>query len=118
MGEIKNYDDKSIDKLVKEFPIEPLFTRVIITLNREQEDNGLILKENPLNEEQYVLAVGGSAQVKPGQKILLDLEKMTVKVPSKTDSSQMTEKIKIDFIPVGKEVFGIIYDNQIKAKYK
>jgi hypothetical protein len=115
MDKLTNYNDKTIKKLVKEFAMKPLFTRVIITLNREMNEGGVIMNENPLSETQYVVAAGGSAQVKAGDKILLDLTKMTVKVPLDTDKNQMIETIKVDPLKTEQGVFAFIYDNQIKA---
>lgn len=118
MGEVNNFDDKSIKALVKSFPMEPMFTRVIITLNKEKDDeSGLILSDNSLSEVQYVVSAGGSAQVKPGQKILLDIEKMTVKVPNPENSHEQIETIKVDPILVEGNMYAIIYDNQIKCKF-
>ena len=117
MGEIQNYNEKTIKKLVKEFPLTPIFTRVVITLNREVNEGEVILNENPLAEVQYVVAAGDRAAVKAGDKVLLDLTKMTVKIPSPTDQNQMVETIKVDPLKTDQGVFAFIYDNQIKAIY-
>ena len=113
-------NDASSQQIIDTYPIQPLFTRVIISLNRKQSTkSGIILPSNPLLEEQYVIAAGPTAQVKPGDKIILDLDKMTVKKPSKSDVTEMIETIKVDPIVVeGFDVYAVIYDNQIKAKYK
>lgn len=118
MAEVKNYDDKSIKKLIKDFPMEPMFTRVIITLNKEADnESGLILSDNSLSEVQYVVAAGGSAQVQVGKRILLDLEKMTTKIPDPNNQHEQIETIKVDPIMVDGQMFAIIYDNQIKCKF-
>lgn len=115
MEKITNFNDKTISKLIKEFPMKPMFTRAIITLNREVTEGEVVMNDNPLAEVQYIVAAGGSAQVKAGDKILLDLAKLTVKVPSPTDGNQMIETIKIEPLKTEQGVFAFIYDNQIKA---
>ena len=115
-----NVTKETIDDIVNTYPIQPLFTRVVISLNRKiSSKSGIILPSNPLEEVQYVIAAGSSSVLKPGMKIILDLDKMTVKRPSKTDVTQITESIKIEPLEVeGFDVYGVIYDNQVKAYYK
>jgi len=56
MGEQKNLTQDNVLDLMRNFEIQPLFNKVVITLNREEEDGGLILSDNTLSEIQYVLA--------------------------------------------------------------
>ena len=117
MGANKNYTAETILELTKEFPLEPMFTRVIVTLNQVSQEGDLVLTSNALDEEQFVVAVGGTAQVKPGQKILLDLPKLTKKVPDPNNTHTPIEQIFIETLTVDEVVYGIIYDNQIKCKF-
>lgn len=101
------------------FPYEPMFNKVIVTLNREIPDGNLILSDNMMSEEQFVVAVGPTAQVKAGQRVLLDLEKMMVSVKSAdNDVYEVIKQIKIDPIEVDNTVFAIIEDRYIKCKIK
>lgn len=115
-----NVTEDDIKELVEKYPVQPLFTRLVISLNRKASSkSGIILPSNPLEEEQYVIAAGDASVLKPGMKIILDLEKMTIKRPSKTDVTQVTESIKVDPIEVEDfDVYGVIYDNQVKGYYK
>lgn len=121
MGEeAVNLSYEEVMELIKTFPLEPMSNKVIITINREEEEEGLMLSNNVLSEEQYVIAVGPMAArfVSPGDRVLLDLEKMTVRAPLSTDVEQMSTQIKIDPIVVEDLQFAIVNDNCFKAKYK
>tara|TARA_R110002050_G_scaffold267498_1_gene409182 strand:+ start:3947 stop:4306 length:360 start_codon:yes stop_codon:yes gene_type:complete len=113
----KNYTAETVLELTKDFPLEPMFTRVIVTLNQIVQDGELVLASNALDEEQFVVSVGGTAQVKPGQKILLDLTKLTKKIPDPTNTHTTIDSIFIETLTVDEVVYGIIYDNQIKCKF-
>lgn len=119
MEEIMNLGEAEVQELIKDFPIVPFGNRVIITLNREEVDHNLVLSNNMLAERQYVIAVGSRvSECKPGDVVLLDLEKMTVKAPSETDQFQLTSQIKMDPIDVDGIVFGFTNDNCFKGKVK
>lgn len=99
------------------FPEQPLFNKVIVTLNKEEVDGGLVLSDNTLSEIQYVVAAGNTSQVQAGQKVRLDLERMTVKVRVEENNSYETvEQIKIDPIIVNDTMYAIIEDRFIKTK--
>jgi hypothetical protein len=120
MGEESvNLTHEEVLELIKEFPLQPMGNRVIITINKEEEDGNLVLSNNVLSEEQYVVAVGPMAErfVSPGDKVLLDLEKMMVRSPLSTDVEQMSTQIKIDPIEVEDLQFAIVNDNCFKARY-
>lgn len=120
MGELRNYSKEEVLELIKTMPIEPMFNKVIITINRVEADGELVLTNDMLAEEQFVLAVGPMAarSVSPGDRVILDLEKMTVRAPLDYDQTQVSTQIKIDPIYVGETQFAIVNDNCFKAKYK
>jgi hypothetical protein len=120
MGEeIVNLSKAEVQELIKNFPLKPFGNRVIITINRLEEEGELITSNNMLAEEQYVIAVGPMAErfTTPGDRVILDLEKLTVKAPVDHDQYQLTSQIKIDPIEIDGLQFAIVNDNSFKAKY-
>lgn len=114
MQEINNFNE--IPEL---FPWEPMFNKVIITLNTEKVDHNLVLSENTMSEIQNVIAVGPYVQhIKPGDKILLDMEKMMVRENNPNDIHDYSMKVKIDPVEHEGVMYGMIEDRLIKARYK
>lgn len=114
-----NLTKEEVNELIGVFNLEPMFTDLIITLNVEKEDNDLVLSENLLSETQYVIAKGSSCrEIKEGDKILINLEKMMVKSQNPNNAYESLTSIKIDPIEFNGYTFGIIGQNIIKAKYK
>ncbi len=118
MGEQKNLTQDDVLDLMRNFEIQPLFNKVVITLNREEEDGGLVLSDNTLSEIQYVLARGSMVkEVEVGQKIIIDIEKMMVPVKRESlDAYETVMQVKIDPIKIGDNIYAIIEDRYIKAK--
>jgi len=106
---------------IKEFPYEPIFNKVVITLNKE-ESIGLDISENSLDESQYIIAgtvTYGDVVIVPGDKVLLNLEALQVDVRTETNNAyETTKQVKIDPIFVDGRMYAIINDRVIRAKYK
>lgn len=116
---MSNLTEYEVDNLTRSFKLEPTFNKVIVTLNTEVEDGGLVLSDNTLSEVQYIIAKGEHVKsFELGQKVLLDLDKMMIKEPNPTNQYEMITRIKIDPIIVDGVTFAIIEDRLIKAKYK
>ena len=119
MGEQGLTQDEVLD-IIQTFPLEPMFNRVYITLNREAEDGELVLSDNVLSEVQYV--VSGEVEwrdkkIKPGQKVIIDIEKMMVPVRSEgTNAYEQVMQVKIDPIEVDGVMYALIEERYIKAK--
>jgi len=119
MEEIKNLDQDDVLDLITDFPIEPMRNRLIITTNVEEMDPDEVdLQGAAFSPEQYVLAVGSYTKdfLKPGQKIYLDLEAMSVRVPSGENAYDAVTSIQIHPVRVGEKVFGMITDDKIAYK--
>lgn len=105
-------------ELIKDFQVQPLFNKVVITLNNHVEDGELELTGNILSDIQYIIAKGGSVtQLDLGQKVIIDIEKLMV--PVRHEQSNVYEEsmqVKIDPIEVNGTVYAIIEDRVIKAK--
>ena len=115
MEEIKQVSYEEAMELAKGFPIQPLYRKVIVTLNMVEDESGVILSNEGLSEIQYVLAADETSPIRPGDKVILDLEKMITKVPSETDQHQLVTKLKIDLIEVDEQGYAFVEDRYIKA---
>jgi len=116
----KNLNQEEVLELVKNFPEEPLFNKVIITANLESPDGGLVLSENVLSDIQYIVAKGSSVNkdLELGQKVRIDLEKLMVRVPAPNNSHEFVTQIKVEAIDIDGMIYAIIEDRFIKTKIK
>lgn len=105
---------------MKTFPVDPLFSKVVITLNTEEVKEGEIqLNQSIMSEIQFVIAAGEMVRsVEPGQMVLMDLEKLTVQERVDSDTDQTRGRIKIDPLTVNGVTYAIVEDRFIKAKFK
>ena len=116
MEEINNLTQDEVLELIKDFPVEPLRNKLIITVNVENANSDLMLGNTSFFETQYVVAVGQFVNViKPGQRVLLDLEKMMEYVTSDTDSYEKIGRLKIRPIEVNGKMFALINDSNVDA---
>ena len=112
-----NLNQDDVLDLIGKFPLEPLFNGVYMTVNKLEEDGGLVLSENILSDVQYVVAAGPHSVVEAGQKVLIDIEKMMVPVKQEsTNSYETVMKVKVDLVEVDGNVFALVNDRVIKAK--
>lgn len=121
MGEEReNMTQDSVLDVIRTFPLEPLFGKVFITLNKLDEDGGLVLSDNVLDDVQYVVAGNidwRGVKVEPGQKVLIDIEKMMVPVGQEnTNAYESVMQVKIDPIEVDGVMYALIDERYIKAK--
>lgn len=108
MEEVKNFTQDDVLEVIKDFPHKPLRNRLIITVNTEKvEEDKVKIKTESLCESQFVVAAGKfvDEDLKPGQKVLLDLQKMT-----KPNGS-----IELDPLQVGDKMYAFIYDSYLKS---
>lgn len=121
MGEEReNMTQDDVLDVIRTFPFEPLFGKVFITLNKLEEDGGLVLSDNILDDVQYVVAGEidwRGTKVSPGQKVLIDIEKMMVPVKHEdTNVYESVMQVKIDPIEVDGNMYALIEERYIKAK--
>jgi hypothetical protein len=116
MDNIENMTHDDVLDVILDFPLKPRGRKLIITLNMENADGGLVLSENSFAEVQYVISVGDHiTDITPGSKILLDLEKMMEYLPSPENSYERIGRIKIRPIEINDKVYGLINDNVVDA---
>lgn len=106
--------------IIRTFPLEPLFNRVYITLNKMEEDGDLVLSDNVLDDVQFVVAgeiEWKGKKIVPGDKVIIDIEKLMVPVRQEsTDSYQTVMQVKIDPVEIDGVIYTLIEDRFIKAK--
>lgn len=102
---------------IKQFEVQPIFNKVIITLNSLEEDGSVVLSSNVLSDIQYIVAKGPNVnQVSVGDKVLIDIEKLMVPTKSdNTDAYSMQLQVKVDPIEVDGVMYAIVEDRIIKA---
>lgn len=106
MEEVKNITREEVLDEIKNFPIEPTRSKLIITVNVEESDD-IDLSGVSFSESQYVMASGSFAQgIKPGDKVLIDVRKMMGK---------NIDQIEIDPVEVNGRMYTFISDAYIKA---
>jgi hypothetical protein len=119
MEDQKRINSAEAFNIAQSFPIEPMFNKVIVTLNKEEVDHYLVLSDNVMSEEQYVVAFGSHVHnITLGDKVLLDIEKMMTKERNPENQDEYITRIKIDPITVDGHMYALIEDRFIKAKYK
>ena len=120
MGERVNYTEKEVKDIIKSFPLVPTGDKLFITLNTEDVDGKLVLSDNVIAEDQYIIAVGdmASRQFEEGEKVVIDIKRMTVKEYADHDQTQVVTRVEVDTIEVEGKMFGVIFSKFVKAKYK
>jgi hypothetical protein len=119
MGEERMNQDDVLD-VINVFPLEPLFGKVFITLNKAEEDGVLIFSDNVLDDVQYVVA--GEIQwknikVSPGQKVIIDIERMMVATKSEDNNAyEAVMQVKVDLYEIDGVPYALIDERLIKAK--
>jgi hypothetical protein len=99
--------------MLEDFPLLPTTNKVIITMNTSEEvsDDGVRISNNHLAESQYVLAAGSHVHAaKPGNKVLLNLEKMMVYEPGEQNTHERVGHIKIRPVEVNGRFFALVSD--------
>jgi len=105
-------------EISKEWLEQPMFNKVIITLNTENTLDSLDLSDNAMSPFQYIIAKGSSCHnIEVGDKVRLDLDKMMVKSVNPNNTHEDFTSIKLDPIEFDGKVFAIIEDRLIKTRF-
>jgi hypothetical protein len=115
MGEFENLTKEEVMEIIKDFPVKPMFNNVIITTNNVvPEDDELEDLTPSFDPVQYVLAVGDHVRgIFPGDKVQLDLEKMMEKVPSSSNSYELSGILKLKPVELDDKFYAMIEDRKI-----
>lgn len=105
-------------EISKEWLEQPMFNKVIITLNTENEFGSLDLSDNAMDQFQYIIAKGPYCRdIEVGDKVRLDLERMIEKQLNPNNTHENLSSIKLDPIEFDGKLFAIIEDRLIKTRF-
>jgi len=105
-------------EISKEWLEQPMFNKVIITLNTENTLDSLDLSDNAMSQFQYIIAKGVNViNVDVGDKVRLSLDKMTSKKVNPNNSHEDITTIELDPIEFDGKIFAIIEDRLIKTRF-
>jgi hypothetical protein len=106
-------------EISKEWVEQPMFNKVVITLNVELSLDSLDLSENAMDKFQYIIAKGPNCHnIEVGDKVRIDLDKMAEKIINPNNQHEELTSIKLDPIEFDGKVFAIIEDRLIKTRFK
>lgn len=105
-------------EISKEWLEQPMFNKVVITLNTENTLDGLDLSNNAMDQFQYIIAKGSNCHnIEIGDKVRLDLKKMLSKQINPNNSHEDITTIELDPIEFDGRIFAIIEDRLIKTRF-
>lgn len=105
-------------EITKEWLEQPMFNKVVITLNTAEAEDSLGLSDNMMSEFQYVVAKGSSVHnLTVGDKVRIDLDKMIAKSINPNNSHEDFATVKLDPIEFDSRVYAIIEDRLIKTRF-
>ena len=105
-------------EISKEWLEQPMFNKVVITLNTENALDSLDLSDNAMSQFQYIIAKGVNViSVDVGDKVRLSLDKMTSKKVNPNNSHEDITTIELDPIEFDSKIFAIIEDRLIKTRF-
>lgn len=105
-------------EISKEWLEQPMFNKVVITLNTETTLDSLDLSDNAMSQFQYIIAKGKNViNVEVGDKVRLSLDKMTSKKVNPNNSHEDITTIELDPIEFDGRIFAIIEDRLIKTRF-
>ena len=105
-------------EISKEWLEQPMFNKVVITLNTENTLDSLDLSDNAMSQFQYIIAKGPHCRdIEVGDKVRLDLDKMMKKSLNPNNSHEDITSIQLDPIEFDGKIFAIIEDRLIKTRF-
>jgi len=116
---IENLSKERVEKVIENFPYKPRHTRLIVTANTTELDpDEPDLSQLDFDEWQYVVAVGSHiTDIKPGDKVCLDLEKMLVEIPVGDNSEERVKRLKINPVEYDGRYYALIFDSYVSLVY-
>jgi hypothetical protein len=105
-------------EISKEWLEQPMFNKVVITLNTEVASGSLDLSDVAMDQFQYIIAKGTHCRdIEVGDKVRLDLDKMVEKQLNPNNSHENFTSVKLDPIEFDGKIFAIIEDRLIKTRF-
>lgn len=105
-------------EISKEWLEQPMFNKVVITLNTENGLDSLDLSDNAMSQFQYIIAKGPNCHnIEVGDKVRLDLDKMLKKSINPNNTHEDITTIQLDPIEFDGKIYAIIEDRLIKTRF-
>ena len=105
-------------EISREWLEQPMFSKVVITLNTENTLDSLDLSDNAMSQFQYIIAKGSHCRdIEVGDKVRLDLDKMLKRSVNPNNSHEDISTIQLDPIEFDGKIFAIIEDRLIKTRF-
>ena len=105
-------------EISKEWLEQPMFNKVVVTLNTENEFGSLNLSDDAMSQFQYIIAKGPNCHnIEVGDKVRLDLDKMLKKSINPNNSHEDISTIQLDPIEFDGKIFAILEDRLIKTRF-
>lgn len=109
-----NVNVETLINLNKDYPRG---SRVITTMFNKEIDYDVILTDDILDDEQFVVAAGPFVtDLNPGDKVRIDLEKLSVTLQD--ENGERYTKLKVEPIMIGETICGLISESIIKTIIK
>lgn len=114
---MKNLSKEDVLELIEDFPIKPMFNKVLITLNTLDGDGIIVVDNNMLSDTQFVVAKGSMVNsINEGDRVIIDVKKLTRPVTFESNNQVETVyEADIDAIEIGGVAFAFIEDRVVKA---
>ena len=114
---MKNLSKEDVLELIEDFPIKPMFNKVLITLNTLDGDGSIVVDNNMLSDTQFVVAKGSMVNsINEGDRVIIDVKKLTRPVTFESNNQVETVyEADIDAIEIGGVAFAFIEDRVVKA---
>lgn len=114
---VSNITKEELQEIINRFPVKPRRDYVYVTMNKASDnEEDVILEEQYVQEEQYVIAVGDRIQdLEPGLKVLLDPDKMTKYIQDPNDVTGKIPVVNGMPLEVNDRMFLRITDNVIHS---
>lgn len=114
---MKKTENPSIESLINANVDYPRGSRVITTMFNKPIDYDVVLEDDILDDEQFVVAVGPFVNdLEPGMKVRLDLDRLSVTL--RDNNGEQYSKLQVDPIMVGETICGLISESIIKTIIK
>lgn len=117
--ESNNVKYKELEKIIKACDVRPGRNRILITVNTYEIENDILDISGDQNvmmdEWQYVVAGGTGAMYKPGDKIMLELDRLIKRIPDPEEKHKTIEVFDLPGVAIAGKMFAIVSDSYVLA---
>lgn len=119
----RNVSVSEISDLIDNCDFQPKRYHVLTTVNEENAFGAFEMSDDSdggemLDPWQWVIAAGEGSEYKPGDKVMINVEQMSVQERDPNDTTKVIEYLKMIAVQCGEDSFTIIPDSMILGKKK